>query len=156
MHAEDEYAMVHAGLLPSWSIGKALDLARETEHALQGSGWRDLLAQMYGNQPDHWDDALSGYERLRVIINAMTRLRICTPDGRMQFSYKGGIERYPARLRALVCRAGPQERQHDCHLRALVGNRPAGRRKTCWRWIPAACGDGALARCALRTGGFTR
>ena len=95
MHTEGEYAMVHAGLLPSWSIGKALDLARETEHALQGSDWRGLMAQMYGNQPDHWDDALTGYERLRVIINAMTRLRICTPEGRMQFSYKGGIEHVP-------------------------------------------------------------
>lgn len=95
MHAEGEYAMVHAGLLPSWSIGKALDLARETEQALQGPDWRGLMAQMYGNQPDHWDDALSGYERLRVIINAMTRLRICTPDGRMEFSYTGGIEDIP-------------------------------------------------------------
>lgn len=95
MHAEGEYAMVHAGLLPSWSIDQALDLARETEHALQGSDWRGLMAQMYGNQPDHWDDALSGYERLRVIINAMTRLRICTPDGRMQFSYTGPLADIP-------------------------------------------------------------
>ena len=95
MHTQGEYAMVHAGLLPSWSIGKALDLARETEHALQGSDWRGLMAQMYGNQPEYWDDTLSGYERLRVIINVMTRLRICTPDGHMQFSYKGGIEHVP-------------------------------------------------------------
>lgn len=95
MHAEGEYAMVHAGLLPSWSIGTALDLAREAEHALQGPDWRGLMAQMYGNQPDRWDDSLSGYERLRVIINAMTRLRICTPDGRMEFSHKGGIEDIP-------------------------------------------------------------
>ncbi|HKB83090.1 MAG TPA: symmetrical bis(5'-nucleosyl)-tetraphosphatase, partial [Burkholderiales bacterium] len=84
MHVDGEYTMVHAGLLPSWSVGKALDLARETEGALRGPDWRDLMVQMYGNQPDHWDDALSGYERLRVIINAMTRLRICTPDGRME------------------------------------------------------------------------
>ena len=96
MHAEGEYAMVHAGLLPSWDIGKALDLARETELALQGPDWRGLMAHMYGNQPDHWDDSLSGYERLRVIINAMTRLRICTPDGRMEFRHKGGLEDIPA------------------------------------------------------------
>ena len=95
MHAEGEYAMVHAGLLPSWSIGKALDLARETEEALQGTDWRTLMAHMYGNRPDHWDEALSGHERLRVIINAMTRLRICTPDGRMEFSHKGRIEDIP-------------------------------------------------------------
>jgi bis(5'-nucleosyl)-tetraphosphatase (symmetrical) len=95
MHADGEYAMVHAGLLPSWSIGKALDLARETEHALQGSDWSGFMAQMYGNQPDHWDDSLSGYERLRVIINAMTRLRICTPDGHMEFSHTGPIGDIP-------------------------------------------------------------
>jgi bis(5'-nucleosyl)-tetraphosphatase (symmetrical) len=95
MHAEGEYSIVHAGLLPSWSIAQALDLARETEHALQGSDWRGLMAQMYGNQPDHWDDALSGYERLRVIINAMTRLRICTPDGRMELSYTGPLADIP-------------------------------------------------------------
>jgi bis(5'-nucleosyl)-tetraphosphatase (symmetrical) len=96
MHTEGEYTMVHAGLLPSWSVDKALDLARETEHALQGSNWRGLMAQMYGNQPDHWDNALSGHDRLRVIINAMTRMRICTPDGRMEFSHKGRIEDIPA------------------------------------------------------------
>jgi bis(5'-nucleosyl)-tetraphosphatase (symmetrical) len=95
MHAEGEYAMVHAGLLPSWSIGKALDLARESEHALRGPDWHGLMAQMYGNQPDHWDDALAGYERLRVIINALTRLRICTPDGHMDFSYTGPIGDIP-------------------------------------------------------------
>ncbi len=95
MHADGDYTMVHAGLLPSWSIAEALDLAREAEHALQGSDWRGLMAQMYGNQPDRWDDALSGYERMRVIINAMTRLRICTPDGRMEFSYTGPIGDIP-------------------------------------------------------------
>jgi bis(5'-nucleosyl)-tetraphosphatase (symmetrical) len=95
MHVDGEYAMVHAGLLPSWSVGQALDLAREAEHALRGSDWRSLMAQMYGNQPDHWDDALSGYDRLRVIINTMTRLRICTPEGRMEFSHKGRIEDIP-------------------------------------------------------------
>ena len=95
MHVDGEYAMVHAGLLPSWSVGQALGLARETERALQGPDWRGLMAQMYGNQPDRWDDALSGFERLRVIINAMTRLRVCTPDGRMEFSHKGAIEDIP-------------------------------------------------------------
>ena len=95
MHADGEYAMVHAGLLPSWNVAKALDLARETETVLQGPDWRGLMAQMYGNQPDQWDDALSGYERARVIINAMTRLRVCTADGRMEFSHKGRIEDIP-------------------------------------------------------------
>jgi bis(5'-nucleosyl)-tetraphosphatase (symmetrical) len=99
MHVEDGFAMVHAGLLPSWSIAKARALAAEAEQALRGPDWRDLLSQLYGNHPDHWDDMLSGFERYRVIINAMTRLRICTPDGRMEFSYKGPLSGIPAGYR---------------------------------------------------------
>lgn len=95
MHVEGEYAMVHAGLLPSWSVARALELAQETEHALQGSTWRALMANMYGNQPDRWDDSLMGYDRLRVIINAMTRMRICTAEGRMEFVHKGGLDDIP-------------------------------------------------------------
>jgi bis(5'-nucleosyl)-tetraphosphatase (symmetrical) len=55
-----------------------------------------LLSQLYGNHPDHWDDTLTGYDRYRVIINAMTRLRICTPDGRMEFNHKGTLGDVPA------------------------------------------------------------
>jgi bis(5'-nucleosyl)-tetraphosphatase (symmetrical) len=88
-HAEGEYALVHAGLLPSWSISKALELAHELEEVLRGPNHRDFMAQMYGNQPDRWDDALSGNERMRVITNAMTRLRLCTAEGVMEFAHKG-------------------------------------------------------------------
>ena len=96
MHVEGDYAMVHAGLLPGWSIDKARDLARETEQALQGAAWRDLMGHMYGNRPEYWDETLTGYDRLRVVINAMTRLRICTPEGRMEFSHKGALNDIPA------------------------------------------------------------
>lgn len=89
MHAENGYAMVHAGLLPSWSVGKALSLAREVEEALRGENYRELAARMYGNQPAQWRDDLSGMNRLRVIINAMTRLRVCTQDGVMEFAHNG-------------------------------------------------------------------
>lgn len=94
-HLEGEYAMVHAGLLPSWTAAKAAQLGREVEQALRGTQWPDLMAHMYGNEPDRWDDSLAGYDRLRVIINAMTRLRVCTPDGRMEFSHKGRLEDIP-------------------------------------------------------------
>lgn len=89
MHAGAGYAMVHAGLLPQWSIPKALGLAREVETALQGDGCDEFLRHMYGNQPDRWRDDLTGIARLRVITNVMTRLRICTVDGRMEFAHKG-------------------------------------------------------------------
>ena len=89
MHAAGRYAMVHAGLLPQWSIAKALALAREVEAALRRDDYSEFLRHMYGNQPDRWRDTLTGFDRLRVITNAMTRLRLCTPDGRMEFTHKG-------------------------------------------------------------------
>ena len=98
MHVEGGYAMVHAGLLPQWSIGKAASLAREVEQALAGPDYRAFLANMYGSKPDEWSDSLAGWDRLRVIVNAMTRLRFCTADGRMDFRAKGA--RAPAGYQA--------------------------------------------------------
>lgn len=98
MHAEGGWAMVHAGLLPQWSITKAMALAREVEAALAGAGYRDFLANMYGSKPEAWSESLAGWDRLRVIVNAMTRMRFCTPQGRMEFRAKG--ERPPEGYRA--------------------------------------------------------
>lgn len=95
MYSRDGFVMVHAGLLPSWSVEKALSLAREVEDALRGENYHELVARMYGNQPLQWRDDLSGMDRLRVIINAMTRLRVCTADGVMEFAYKGKPENSP-------------------------------------------------------------
>ena len=89
MHVEDGYAMVHAGLLPSWTVARALELAHEVEQKLRGRGYDTVLARMYGNEPDRWNDALRGDERRRVIINAMTRMRVCTVKGVMRLRYKG-------------------------------------------------------------------
>jgi len=96
MHAEGGYAMVHAGLLPQWTIERALTLAREVEAALAGPDCRDLLRDMYGNAPTRWRDDLAGTERLRVIVNAMTRMRLVSPDGEMEFSHKLGLASAPA------------------------------------------------------------
>lgn len=89
MHAEGAYAMVHAGLLPQWHIGKALILAKEVERVLAGPRYRDFLAHMYGSKPVKWRDDLRGWDRLRVIVNAMTRMRFCTPEGAMALHAKG-------------------------------------------------------------------
>ena len=95
MHVDQGWAMVHAGLLPQWSIARARELAAEVEQVLAGPGHVALLQHMYGNQPERWDDALAGHDRLRVIINAMTRLRLCTPDGRMEFRHKSAPRDLP-------------------------------------------------------------
>lgn len=95
MHVEDEYAMVHAGLLPQWTIGQSLELAGEAEEVLRGKNHVEFYRHMYGNRPDRWDDDLRGWDRLRVIVNAMTRLRVCTPEGEMEFSHKGELADVP-------------------------------------------------------------
>jgi bis(5'-nucleosyl)-tetraphosphatase (symmetrical) len=89
MHVEGSYAMVHAGLLPQWSIAKAVSLGKEVETALARPDYRKFLKNMYGSKPDQWSDSLTGWDRLRVIVNAMTRLRFCTPQGRMDLEAKG-------------------------------------------------------------------
>lgn len=89
MHVEGGYAMVHAGLLPQWSITKALLLGKEVERALAAPDYREFLQNMYGAKPDEWGDSLAGWDRLRVVVNAMTRLRFCTAQGAMEFRAKG-------------------------------------------------------------------
>lgn len=85
LHAGERLAMVHAGLLPAWTVDEALALASEVQEVLRGPGLSDFLHQMYGNGPDRWDPALTGMDRLRTIVNAMTRLRFCSEDGVMDF-----------------------------------------------------------------------
>ncbi|HET7062107.1 MAG TPA: symmetrical bis(5'-nucleosyl)-tetraphosphatase [Nitrosospira sp.] len=89
LHVEGDHVLVHAGLLPSWSVQKASELARMVEDGFRSTNFHEFCANMYGNQPDQWSDELEGHERSRVVINAMTRMRVCTRDGKMNFSYKG-------------------------------------------------------------------
>ena len=95
LHDQGGFVLVHAGLLPQWSVAQAASLAREVEAALHADDYAVFLARMYGNTPHHWDDELSGYKRLRVIVNAFTRMRICTKDGEMEFRFKGEVENIP-------------------------------------------------------------
>jgi bis(5'-nucleosyl)-tetraphosphatase (symmetrical) len=89
MHVENGFALVHAGLLPVWTVPKARALAAEVEARLRGTAHRDFLERMYGDEPSRWSDALEGIERLRVIVNAMTRLRVCDAGGAMVLEFKG-------------------------------------------------------------------
>jgi len=93
---DSELLMVHAGVLPAWTATKTIALATEVEAALQGPDAEGFFRQMYGNGPDTWDDSLQGAERLRVIVNALTRLRYCTPGGTMEFAHSGGLTEAPA------------------------------------------------------------
>ncbi len=97
-HHEDGYLLVHAGVLPSWRAAEVRLLAAEVEAVLQGPGYRGFLADMYGNQPLAWSPALTGQDRLRLITNALTRLRLCTLEGTIDFAFKGELADAPAGL----------------------------------------------------------
>lgn len=80
--------IVHAGLPPQWSIDEARDRAAEVEQVLQGPKHRDYFADMYGDQPDTWNENLQGMDRLRFITNCLTRLRYCDHNGRLMLRDK--------------------------------------------------------------------
>ena len=86
---------VHAGVLPQWDLQQTIECAQEVEKALRNKSYKDFLANMYGNTPNKWNNSLKGYERLRVITNALTRIRFCTPTGTMEFESKEGFEDGP-------------------------------------------------------------
>ena len=86
---------VHAGILPQWDLQQTIECAQEVEKALRKKSYVDFLANMYGNTPNKWSNSLKGIERLRVITNALTRLRFCTPAGQMEFESKEGLESGP-------------------------------------------------------------
>ena len=87
--------MVHAGVLPGWSASKTIALAQEVQTAMRND-LRGFLSQMYGNTPTVWDDSLQGADRLRVVVNALTRLRFCSENGEMEFATKEGANASPA------------------------------------------------------------
>ena len=97
-HAEGQDLMVHAGVVPQWTAARTLALADEVSRALRRDP-RALFEQMYGDEPERWDERLAGPERLRFIINVLTRLRLCTADGRVDLSLKGPPPPPPATLR---------------------------------------------------------
>ena len=94
--SNDDYLMVHAGLLPQWQKVEALKHAQEVESVLQSPNYTYFLSNMYGNTPNVWHDDLEGIERLRIITNVMTRMRVCTAEGELEFGFKGELQDIPS------------------------------------------------------------
>ncbi|MDD5478581.1 symmetrical bis(5'-nucleosyl)-tetraphosphatase [Rhodoferax sp.] len=94
-HQKKQYLMVHAGVLPAWTAIQTIALASEVEQLLKSPELPDFLHQMYANQPNAWDARLRGTERLRLIVNALTRLRFCTAQGEMEFETSDGADSAP-------------------------------------------------------------
>ncbi len=95
-HEEDGHLFVHAGVPPQWTRGQTLERAEEVRQRLLRDDYRDFLQRMYGNQPELWDEALRGDDRLRCVVNALTRLRIVDAAGRMRLKFKEGAAAAPA------------------------------------------------------------
>ena len=94
-HREDGFFMVHAGLLPQWTIDEAVQYAREVETVLTGSDYRSFLQQLFHNPPSRWSSSLKGIDRLVSIARVFTKLRTCTPNGEMS-NFSGPPDEAPA------------------------------------------------------------
>ena len=92
------WLMIHGGALPQWNADDVMRLAGEVEAVLRGPGLVDFLSTMYGDEPARWDESLQGADRLRVIVNALTRLRFCSADGSMDLKASGGPDQAPRGL----------------------------------------------------------
>ena len=96
------YTMTHAGIYPLWSLAEAQTYAAEFSAVMASEQYGEFMANMYGDQPDFWQESLSGWPRLRFIVNAFTRMRYCTPEGIVDWQMKGAAGQSACRLYPLV------------------------------------------------------
>lgn len=87
--------MTHAGVLPTWSAQQTLSLSQEVQTVLTGESSGAFLTQLFGNQPNRFDNALEGVDRLRCIVNVLTRMRFIDDQGRLDFTAKEGLDSAP-------------------------------------------------------------
>ncbi len=93
---KNEILMIHAGVLPSWTLDQTLSYAKEVEMVLQSNQYADFFNHMYGNQPSRWSDDLTGYERLRLITNTLSRCRFANANDEIELKTKEGSGAAPA------------------------------------------------------------
>ncbi len=98
LHREGDYVLVHAGILPQWSVDQAVGLAGEVEDALRSDQYRTLLPFIYRSEEIHWSDDMTSPARLGVITNVLTRMRMCSREGLINLAFKGPPDQAPAGL----------------------------------------------------------
>jgi bis(5'-nucleosyl)-tetraphosphatase (symmetrical) len=94
-YREGSFLMIHAGLLPRWTISESAGFAREVEAVLTGPDYRAFLHSLFHGPTPQWNSSLTGPERLVSITRVLTRLRTCTPTGEMS-GFSGPPEQAPA------------------------------------------------------------
>lgn len=98
-YREGQYVLVHAGLLPQWTVAEAETLARRTERYLQGSDAETFLRLVFETKGIQWSERLTGVTQAVAAIKVMTRLRVCTEDGTMDSTFTGPPDMAPAGYR---------------------------------------------------------
>lgn len=91
-----DYALVHAGIYPSWDLITALQYATEVEKILRSAEKLSFYPQMFGHTPTRWNENLSKMERLRFIVNSFTRMRFCSEPGDLDLKVKESALHPPA------------------------------------------------------------
>ena len=86
--------MIHAGILPQWTIEEAIGSAREVETVLAGPTTERSFKPLSWAGPT-MDPSLKGPESLVSITRVLTRLRTCTPTGEMS-GFSGPPDQTPA------------------------------------------------------------
>ena len=97
-HREQGVLFVHAGVLPDWDADRTLALSGEVRRRLAADDHDTFLREMYGNEPARWSESLAGHDRLRCVVNALTRVRMLAADGTMDLKHKGASASAPAGL----------------------------------------------------------
>lgn len=118
------YAMVHAGIPPNWKLKQAATYAREVEAVIQSDQATEFYSQMYGNTPVRWQQGLTGFDRLRLITNYLTRMRFCTADGTLELATKTADDQAPSGYQAWFAhpqRKSPRKRLIFGHWASLEG-----------------------------------
>ena len=93
---EFKTTLVHAGVMPQWTLSTAQKKAQQVEYILQSDDWSSFTRQhLYGNQPTEWSKNLSDMEAWRYIVNTFARMRLCGTNGELEFKHKLGMTDYP-------------------------------------------------------------
>ena len=86
---EHEVLMVHAGVVPQWTVKQTMACAAEVERVLRSKKSGKFFSKMNKNLVRRWRDDRSGWKRRRLISNILTRLRFCDSNGKMISSASG-------------------------------------------------------------------
>ena len=95
LYQESQYVLVHAGILPQWSMDQTRELADEVEATLRSECYQDSLAMLYRNQACEWKEDLLFEERIGFTTNVLTRMRVCSSKGQLNLSFKGEPKHAP-------------------------------------------------------------